>query len=226
MFTLTSRYESFSINSNLLKARSIEEDQIQDAKFQCEVVKAKMIKVNDEIHKSLDLRECQGITKENIVQKITQLTKAIASEEAKATSVGTRIQKISSTMNVYEMALEHCMNKIQDPNELRAILTNMHEFYSSNATPNRQLVQPDDVQRSNEIMTNILDLKRQLEELKATESAMTKNNKEERLHQIKLNAKLLEQISSKKLTKCSSGQLSGVIKTTNNKRLSALSKKI
>lgn len=179
-----------SINSDILKARTIEVDKIQELKVVWNgVLTNKMRRVKEEIENKQGVIDGQLQEVSSTKEQISDITKLILSEKAKRTKVESKISKHSSKISGYQLALRNCLDNIQNPDRLRQIIVNL-SLGDLTAT-DQPILSPADIQRSNETTLKLLETKRQLEEKKAQEVAITKQHKEEKANAVVRNARLL-----------------------------------
>lgn len=202
----------YSINSDLLKARTIEEDKIQEAKLELEsVLSNKMRRVKEDIDKKQDIIDQQAREIYSMKEKIIDVTNSISSEKAKKTKVESKISKLSSKIRAYQLALRNCLDNIQNPDTLRQIVVNLSN--GDLIASHQQALSPAGIQKSNETTLKLLEAKKYLEEIKKEEVAITKQHKKEKADAVARNARLLEKLSNK---------ISSVAVNGNKKRIQAL----
>jgi hypothetical protein len=215
----------YSINSNLLKARSIELDRISEARYELdEVIKEKIAKVEQEIAQKHVVLEEQRRDNESVAQNIAELREMVSAEDAKKFTFGSTLRKQESILNHYLDALHSLKNNIQDHVECKRILLKLFDDSREWSTSQRHSNAFSDATGSSETTLKLVEMMNELDQLKAEDTAMALKHKDERQKQVEQNAKLLEQIAMKKTTqKTSSGQVAnGILVKNNATRIQAL----
>ena len=210
-----------TIHSNLLKARSIEEDRIEEAKWECAQMKEKTKLVEEKIKQKQAIMESQMKDTECTKKLFSEVNSMIESIESKKKKVSAMNHNLESKIKTYHLALEDCLQNIQNPAELQNKLSHLCNSFSQSATHSGK--NDKRVEIRNDITIRTMELKTELEELKSVEALLMKTHKEERQLQIERNARILETMSRERATKNTKGQRYSETAVSNNmKRIQAL----
>ena len=207
-----------SLNEQLLKARSVEEDKLEDVRiYQSRARKERMEQINKELLSTAGLLEQQKQSNAAFRKKIAQMKKAISTEKKKVAKLESHNRVYDAKIDKYLIGLEKCVIHIQNLPELRNIICRLFDDAFivrpvSNLQKNTET--PD-----NKLITtfHLTEKENDLNSLKDEDVALTKKYKQERSDRIAKNTALLEKISTKKdglkvtrkspsNTSCSSGK--------------------
>ena len=194
---------TFSINKQLIKLRSVEEDKLQEAYiYQTGPRKKKKEQIEEQIRNKLQSLKQQQQSTYHIEQKIVHIQEVISNEKAKIAKTERHIRGHDALIQKYLIGLQNCRDNIQNPLDLRSLVRNMRQVFESRSSskPKQETVQPsDDCTVDDEQATFCLAQKHnELNCLQVENSALDAKYRKARAGQVAINADLLEIISNTK----------------------------
>lgn len=211
-----------TIHSNLLKGRSIEEDRIKEAKWECDQLKEKTKRAEEEIKLKQAIVESQTKDMECAKEFYSEVNGLIVSIESQNKKVDAQNNNLERKAKKYQLEIEKCLHScLQNPTELRNTLNRLYNS-SQLASHSEKSDESTSVEVRNDITIITLQLKTELDELKSVEALLIKQNKEERQLQIQRNTRILHNNMTRERTENNTKRQSDAAVTYNTKRIQAL----